>query len=166
MSNQPTEERKTLEHKRNVLFRQQYTFRARQSTAIDILAGAAVKAVNVVALVWIGNQLTVVVGDPAMDTPVQNQLFEDTLKENGIRKFRIRTVLQVLNVQAEVGTPGAYVRYAKALVECHIRIDKSYFGEPAPGEILSVFFQVPRRKLVQAKKILSALQPTPRAKHE
>lgn len=140
----------------NVLSRVQYTFRAKQFKVLRVLNAAAVAAVNVVGLAWISCQVTVVVGDPAFNTPAQNEQFEQILAQNCVR-YKKATALQIVDPTPQTGTPGVYVRYANALEAAHIRIHKSYFGEPAPGKVLSIFFQVSERNTNQAKEILNSL---------
>lgn len=83
----------------------------------------------------------------------QNERFRFILNTNCI-KFKERPIIQISNIEAAAGTPGSFRIPYTALLCNDIKILSVLVGEPAPGHVISTFFEVPIQQTRKATHIL------------
>jgi hypothetical protein len=104
-------------------------------------------------------------GSTIATNDAQNAVFRGILCQLHIN-FSEQLIIQVFNLQAAAGTPGAYRILTAALFCNNIKLIGSYFGEPAltpdlsASEVQSTFFEVPYCQVAYAVQTLIRINPT------
>ncbi|XWV26742.1 hypothetical protein QJ857_gp0312 [Tupanvirus soda lake] len=105
------------------------------------------------------NYVVLVAGevDPRGDKYLSNKQQIDQFRENLELldiDYRESRVIQIFNIQDATGTPGM-IRIPLVALACkNIPINNFYVGEPKPGDVVSIFIEVPNKRIIEALCII------------